>query len=319
MVNPTGYTALDLIGYTDRGNYSPSANYVKNDLVHYSGNIWRVLIDDTTNVTPSEGANYTLFIGEPSNLVEKAIAPIETTPSTAAYTVGRRLFFNDVLYEVIAPIAIGDTLVTYESDPSNANIKVSAKVEEQIDDINAVLADLGTAAKKNSTNAVTSGSTDLVESGAVHSAIQTVSNKVSNSGDAYSPSKAYKVGEYVIHDDVLYKCTTACSAAAWSVNQSCFTTDTLANAVTIINTHLPVHKMLPPVACVQGWNLVDVTSMDSTITRTNYKNILVSLYDTNNSGGLAIASAFSTQNYWRIYFYSDRIQYWTPMLECIPN
>lgn len=99
-------------------------------------------------------------------------------------------------------------------------------------------ADLGTAAYKDSTNAVTSGSTNLVESGAVYDEIQTLSNKVSNSGDAYSPSKAYKVGEYVIHDDVLYKCTTACSAAAWSVNQSCFTLDTLSNAVTSLNTRL---------------------------------------------------------------------------------
>ena len=54
MTEPQGYTALDLIGYTDKGTYSPSATYVKNDLVHYSGNIWRVLIDDISNVTPSE-------------------------------------------------------------------------------------------------------------------------------------------------------------------------------------------------------------------------------------------------------------------------
>ena len=136
MVEPQGYTALDLVGYTDKGTYSPSATYVKNDLVHYSGNIWRVLIDDISNVTPAEGVSYTLFIGEPSNLVEQAIAPIEDTPSTRAYTVGRRLFYNDKLYEVIAAIAIGDDLATYEDTPATANIKLSKKVEEQIDDIN---------------------------------------------------------------------------------------------------------------------------------------------------------------------------------------
>ena len=139
MVNPTGYTALDLIGFTDKGTYSSSDNYVKNDLVHYSGNIWRCLIDDTTGITPAEGVNWTLFIGEPTNLVEAAIASIEQTPSTSAYTVGRRLFYNDILYEVIATIAVGDNLVAYEDDPTNANIKVSAKVEEQIDSINNAL------------------------------------------------------------------------------------------------------------------------------------------------------------------------------------
>ena len=143
MVNPTGYTALDLIGFTDKGTYSSSDNYVKNDLVHYSGNIWRCLIDDTTGITPAEGVNWTLFIGEPTNLVEAAIASIEQTPSTSAYTVGRRLFYNDILYEVIAAIAVGDNLVAYEDDPTNANIKVSAKVEEQIDSVNSALTNQG--------------------------------------------------------------------------------------------------------------------------------------------------------------------------------
>ena len=45
---------------------------------------------------------------------------------------------------------------------------------------------LGTAAAKNSTNAVTSGSTDLVESGAVYSAIDNVSSEV---------AKAYKTDD----------------------------------------------------------------------------------------------------------------------------
>lgn len=120
--------------------------------------------------------------------------------------------------------------------------------------VDSEIASLGTAASKDSTNAITEGSTDLVESGAVYTEIQTlsgqiaskasqtdlnnVSQKVSNSGDAYSSSKAYKVGDLVIHDNVLYRCTTACSAAAWSVNQSCFTEDTLTNAVTSLNSDL---------------------------------------------------------------------------------
>ena len=52
MIEPTGYTALDLVGFTDRGTYAANVNYVKNDLVHYGGNIWRILIDDT-NLTGS--------------------------------------------------------------------------------------------------------------------------------------------------------------------------------------------------------------------------------------------------------------------------
>lgn len=132
MVNPTGYTALDMIGFTDQGAYSSSDNYVKNDLVHYSGNIWRCLIDDTSGIAPAEGVNWTLFIGEPTNLVERIIAPVETDPATSAWAVGRQIIFNDNLYEVITAITAGDALVTYEVDPTNANIKLADPVETQL-------------------------------------------------------------------------------------------------------------------------------------------------------------------------------------------
>lgn len=105
----------------------------------------------------------------------------------------------------------------------------------------------------------TQGSTNPVQSGGVYSEIQTiegeiqtvsnqvatkasqtdlnnVSQKVSKSSDAYSPSKPYKVGDLVIYDNKLYRCITACSAAAWSVNQGCFTADTLTNVVTSLTS-----------------------------------------------------------------------------------
>lgn len=68
--------------------------------------------------------------------------------------------------------------------------------------------------------------------------IVTLGNKVSNNNDAYSSSKAYAIGDLVIYDNVLYRCTTACSAASWDVNQSCFTSDTLTNAIKIVNTNV---------------------------------------------------------------------------------
>lgn len=68
-----------------------------------------------------------------------------------------------------------------------------------------------------------------------------VRNNVANSSaspDKYSTSTAYKVGDMVIHDDILYKCTTACSAASWAVNSACFTAKTLASVVTQLNNDL---------------------------------------------------------------------------------
>lgn len=256
MSAPSGYTALDFVGFTDKGTYSPIVNYMRNDLVHYGGNIMRCLIDNTLNVTPVVGANWELWVGASANLVERVIAPLENNPADVAFGVGRQIIYDDWLWEVIAPIAVGDALIDYAVDPTNANIKKSAPVETQLlavkaeadatdnmiapteanassssapysvgdqlilnnilydviaaiqigdalttgtggniaaadtltdqlnakansSDLAAVATSgsyndlsnkptLGTAAAKNSTSAVTSGSTDLVESGAVY-------------------------------------------------------------------------------------------------------------------------------------------------------
>ena len=126
MTEPTGYTAVGMVGFTDKGTYSASASYVKNDLAHYGGNIWRCLIDDTTGITPTEGTNWTLFVGEPTNMAERIIAPLEVSPSANAYSVGEQLIFNDTLYTVTTAIAIGDALTV------GANITASDKITSQI-------------------------------------------------------------------------------------------------------------------------------------------------------------------------------------------
>ena len=81
MNTPTGYSALDLVGFTDRGDYSSSETYVKNDLVHYLGDIWRVKLDDITGQTPSEGTYYTIFI---EGIPDKAYKTDDTTENTLA-------------------------------------------------------------------------------------------------------------------------------------------------------------------------------------------------------------------------------------------
>lgn len=58
---------------------------------------------------------------------------------------------------------------------------------------------------------------------------------ISNSGDAYSSTKAYAVGDLCIYNDTLYRCITACSAGSWATNQSCFTQDTLVNVLENLN------------------------------------------------------------------------------------
>lgn len=67
MTEPTGFTAVGMVGFTDKGTYSASATYVKNDLVHYGGSIWCCLIDDTTGITPTEGVNWRFWVENSQN------------------------------------------------------------------------------------------------------------------------------------------------------------------------------------------------------------------------------------------------------------
>ena len=74
------------------------------------------------------------------------------------------------------------------------------------------------------------------------SAVQTLANNalgmIQDESDAYSSSKAYAVGDLCIHGDKVYKCITACSAAAWSVNQNCFSETTLTDEVSTLKDAL---------------------------------------------------------------------------------
>lgn len=83
------------------------------------------------------------------------------------------------------------------------------------------------------------GTTDKSSTVAAINEVNTKASKtevlISNSGDAYSPSKPYQVGELCIYNNVLYRCTTACSAGSWATNQSCFTADTLTNVLDYVD------------------------------------------------------------------------------------
>ena len=137
---PTGYTALDMVGFTDKGTYNSATAYVKNDIAHYGGNLWRCLVDDTTGVTPAEGVNWTVFLAEPTSAAEDIIAQVETTSTAAhSYAVGKQLIYNDTLYTVTSAITVGDTLTV------GTNITASDSIVDQLD-TKANSSDLATVA-----------------------------------------------------------------------------------------------------------------------------------------------------------------------------
>ena len=54
---------VNFSGLEDRGGYSASEVYEKNDLVHFNGSIWKCLIDNTTNIEPEKDSEaWEIFI-----------------------------------------------------------------------------------------------------------------------------------------------------------------------------------------------------------------------------------------------------------------
>lgn len=101
------------------------------------------------------------------------------------------------------------------------------EVNSKVDDVSGDLGDIGDLETETKTSAV-----DAINE--LNTKLSKTEDLISNSGDAYSPSKPYKVGELCIYNNVLYRCTTACSAGSWATNQSCFTADTLTNVTGVI-------------------------------------------------------------------------------------
>lgn len=62
MAAPEGYVALDLVGFTDKGEYSADSTYMMNDLVHKQNNVWKCKVDETCGVEPEEGDTWDIFV-----------------------------------------------------------------------------------------------------------------------------------------------------------------------------------------------------------------------------------------------------------------
>ena len=78
------------------------------------------------------------FINSEDKKYAANIAPVETSPATAAHTAGTQLIYNGVLYDVTANIAADDPLAT---TGAGANIAVADKVTEQISSQKQALSD----------------------------------------------------------------------------------------------------------------------------------------------------------------------------------
>lgn len=102
MTEPTGYTALDLIGFTDQGEYDSTTTYVQNDLVHYDDSIWRCLVDDTTGQTPAEGTYWTIFVEATGGSGASSADAVTYDNTTSGLTASN---VQDALDEVVTDLS----------------------------------------------------------------------------------------------------------------------------------------------------------------------------------------------------------------------
>ena len=130
-------------------------------------------------------------------------------------------------------------------------------------------------------------------------AVQTLATNalgmIQDDSDAYSSSKAYAVGDLCIHDDVVYKCITACSAAAWSVNQNCFSETTLTDEVSTLkaslNDYIVFEAVQSPSYTVAPNSTVDIYITPPT--KAGYKPVCAWYKTSNVTSGIYASDAVS--------------------------
>ena len=144
----TGYTELDIIGFTDKGTYNAATTYVANDLVSYNGIKWKCLQDGTVGVTPAEGVSWSVFIVDNeikdnetsltstwssqkinnTKADQTAIGPVENgTTASRAYAIGEHFMKDGAFCTAIAAIAQG---ATFTLDTNYTAGTVGARVAE---------------------------------------------------------------------------------------------------------------------------------------------------------------------------------------------
>lgn len=102
MADVTGYSPLDFVGFTDKGDYSVENTYMINDLVHYQNSIWRCKKDNTKGITPGENNNWTIFVNGTKDLNAIIAADVQGILGKAGATGVNAQFLINAIAEKVA-------------------------------------------------------------------------------------------------------------------------------------------------------------------------------------------------------------------------
>lgn len=167
-------------------------------------------------------------------------------PSTIGTSRIDRVFV-EILQDIPSGVQRSELVVVMGEESANTPIAPDAPTDPELN------TDLMLQCEEVCVVTVTEGAMTLSDSTIAFNVVTpaelaTVDTKVDNalgmiqkSSDAYSDSSPYKVGDYVIHDNKVYICTTACVAGSWATNSGYFTETSLTTAVTGLNSALTKH------------------------------------------------------------------------------
>lgn len=179
-----------------------------------------------------------------------------TNDGTITFTTPTNVVYDRVtLYILVLSGAVISTPITFKPMLRLASIqddtwvpyaKTNKELTDDVSDVEEIANNASTAASSAVSTANTARSTASSASSTASTASTNATRALNiarstssfPTGDAYSSSSAYKVGDMVIYSNTLYRCKTACSAASWSVNARNFESISLASAITDLNNDL---------------------------------------------------------------------------------
>lgn len=197
-----------------KGAWSATTNYTQLDLVSYNS-IAYLARQASVGVNPAQDTqmSYWMPFGSAASIATTS-TPGLVMPDGTTITITN----TGLIKAVLGVNDISDVVIT---SPTNGQVLKYNSATQKWEN-----GSLGTAANKDATNTISSGSTDLIESGAVHSAIQTLTNTVNgkvNTSDIANNLTTTASGKVLdarqgkalndkIKNKVLYLTEIACSA-----------------------------------------------------------------------------------------------------------
>ena len=252
-----------------KGAWSATTNYVQLDMVSHNSVAYlarqaSVGVDPSTDVA----MNYWMPFGSAAQIATTS-TPGLVMPDGTTITITNTGLIKAVL-------GIGDITGVTIASPTNGQVLKYNSTTQKWEN-----SSLGTAANKNATSAITSGSTDLIEAGAVYSANETLTTQIGTKQNATDNSLATTDKTVVgAINEVNSAVSNKHKVTRFSVSTSGWTSDTTSQSGTTLykksvslshvytsspSVDIGATGVLPTTAQQEAYNLLQYVTCDSSV------------------------------------------------------